>query len=238
MNTRIVLVETSHAGNIGAAARAMKNMGLRDLALVKPKKFPHAEATARASGADDVLARATVCDSLAEALEPCSYAVAASARRRTISWPEYEPREAAGVLHEHNREGRTAIVFGPETSGLCNEDLALCQALVCIPSDPEFPSLNLAMAVQLLSYELRLAQPEREPTLSQAREVPLATHKELESFYGHLEKVLTESGFIDSRNPRHLMRRLRRLFARSLPDQNEINILRGILAALWTDKNR
>ncbi|MEM8982859.1 MAG: RNA methyltransferase [Pseudomonadota bacterium] len=234
MNTRIVLVETSHPGNIGAVARAIKNMGLTDLTLVRPALFPHADATARASGADDVLARARVVDSLDAALADCTLAYAASARQRTIRWPELAPREAAADVAQH--AGRAAIVFGPETSGLTNEHIARCQRLVFIPSAPDFPSLNLAMAVQVVAYELRLASLDTAPPADP--EAPLATQEELENFYGHLERVLLESEFLDPDNPRHLMQRLRRLFARALPDQNDVNILRGVLSALWDERRR
>lgn len=233
--TRIVLVETSHPGNIGAVARAIKNMGLSDLVLVAPKHFPHADATARASGADDVLARARVTATLDEALADVTIAFAASARQRTIRWPEATPREAATqVAAAAAGGGRAAVVFGPETSGLTNDHIARCQRLIVIPSDAEFPSLNLAMAVQVIAYELRLAGLDAAP-MAEPRE-PLARHEDLENFYAHLEQVLLASGFIDPNNPRHLMQRLRRLFARAEPDQNDVNILRGILTALWDDR--
>lgn len=235
MNVRIVLVETSHPGNIGATARAMKNMGLSDLVLVRPAAFPAADASARASGADDVLARARVVERLEEALADCVYTVAASARQRTIAWPEHEPREAAAELLRQAVSGPVAAVFGREKSGLTNDELARAQALLTIPSVPSFGSLNLAMAVQVVAYELRLAA--REPRAAdRGNEVPLATQAELEHYFAHLEQVLTASGFLNPDNPRHLMRRLRRLYARALPDQNEINILRGILSSLWPAK--
>jgi len=231
MDIRIVLVGTTHPGNIGAVARAMKNMGLHELVLVGPRYFPHEEATARASGAEDVLDRAVVVGTLAEALAECTYVAGASARSRTIGWPSMTPRECAARLIEEGRHGRPAVVFGPEKSGLSNTDLDLCHTLLTIPTNPDFSSLNLAMAVQVMTYELRVAgmtapAPEAEPA------VRLATGEELEHFYRHLEEVLAASGFLDPDNPRHLMRRLRRLFARALPDQNEINILRGIFASL------
>ncbi len=235
MSTRIVLVETSHPGNIGAVARAMKNMGLSDLVLVAPKTFPHADATARASGADDVLARARVVDSLEAALADCSLAFAASARQRTIRWPECAPREAAEEVAAAAASTRAAFVFGPETSGLTNEHIARCQRLVVIPSAPEFPSLNLAMAVQVIAYELRVGALDA-PTTDAAAEPEPARHEELEHYFNHLERVLTESGFLDPDNPRHLMQRLRRLYARARPDQNDVNILRGILAAVWDER--
>lgn len=231
MNVRIILVGTTHPGNIGAAARAMKNMGLRDLTLVRPRFFPHDDATARASGAVDVLESAVVVDTLDEALADCTWVAGASARSRTIGWPSLAPRECAERLAAGSTEGRAAVVFGPEKSGLTNEDLDRCHALLTIPTDPGFSSLNLAMAVQVISYELRMTTLESaapEP----ASDVPLASGADLERFHAHLESVLSASGFLDPDNPRQLMRRLRRLFLRAAPDQNEINILRGILAAL------
>lgn len=239
MSIRIVLVGTSHPGNIGASARAMKNMGLCDLVLVQPKYFPHDDATARASGAEDLLESARVVETLDAAIADCCYVAGASARSRTIGWPSMLPRDCAARLVAESAQGPAAVVFGPEKSGLSNDDLDRCHTLLTIPTDPGFSSLNLAMAVQVMSYELRLAQ--MNPVLDNAaQETPLATGDELENFYAHLEEVLTSSGFLDPDNPRHLMRRLRRLFARALPDQNEINILRGILAAVdpRTDQRR
>jgi len=231
MNTRIVLVGTTHPGNIGAVARAMKNMGLDDLVLVRPLYFPHDDASARSSGAEDLLERTRVVDTLAEALADCTYVAGASARSRTIGWPSMTPRECAVRLLAESATGRAAVVFGPEKSGLCNADLDLCHTLLTIPTNPEFSSLNLAMAVQVMTYELRVAG--MSPELPQpATGVRLATGEELEHFYRHLEQVLTASRFLDPDNPRHLMRRLRRLFARAMPDENEINILRGIFASL------
>ena len=231
MSVRIVLVGTTHPGNIGACARAMKNMGIRDLALVNPRHFPHEEATARASGAGDVLDNARVFDTLEEAIGDCIYVAGASARSRTINWPMLEPRECAARLVQESRKGTVAAVFGPEKSGLSNADLDHCDTLLTIPTDPEFSSLNLAMAVQVISYELRLAgrddaAPEYEP------DAPLATSEELEYFYTHLEQVLTDIRFLNPDNPRTLMRRLRRLFIRARPDKNEVSILRGILTAV------
>ena len=235
MNVRIVLVGTTHPGNIGATARAMKNMGLDSLTLVGPRYFPHDDATARASGAEDILESAAVVDTLADALADCTYVAGASARSRTIGWPSLEPRDCAVKLRAEARHGTAAVVFGPEKSGLTNDDLDRCHALLTIPTAPGFSSLNLAMAVQVICYELRVAGLDAdrgEPDLGHDGSVPLATGDELERFYAHLEETLTRSGFLDPDNPRHLMRRLRRLFARALPDQNEINILRGILASL------
>ena len=231
MSIRIVLVGTTHPGNIGASARAMKNMGVTDLALANPRYFPHEEATARASGAADVLERATVVESLSEAIADCVYVVGTSARARAIDWPSMEPRACAAKLRAEAQRGPVAVVFGPEKSGLSNADLDLCDTLLTIPTDPDFSSLNLAMAVQVVTYELRAAQ---EPAIDPEEQsgTPLATSGDTERFYEHLERVLTDIGFLDPDNPRHLMRRLRRLFIRARLDQNEINILRGILTAV------
>ena len=231
MAIRIILVGTTHPGNIGAAARAMKNMGLTDLMLVCPRYFPHDDATARASGAEDILEAARVVDSLEEALRDCVYVAGASARSRTIGWPAMAPRDCANRLLAESRNGQAAVVFGPEKSGLTNEDIDRCHTLLTIPTEPGFSSLNLAMAVQVVCYELRVAHI-AVPDDSDVSEVPPATGEELEHFYTHLEEVLTAGGFLDPDNPRQLMRRLRRLFVRAKPDQNEINILRGMLAAL------
>lgn len=231
MSIRIILVGTTHPGNIGAVARAMKNMGLDDLALVNPKIFPHADATARASGADDVLNNATVVATLAEAIKDCIFVAGASARSRSLTWPYMEPRECAAKFQTLSQEGVVAAVFGPEKSGLSNADLDHCDTLLTIPTNPDFSSLNLAMSVQVLTYELRLAAVSGKPAHYE-HDAPLATSDELEYFYTHLEKVLTDVDFLNPENPRHLMRRLRRLFIRAQVDKNEINILRGLLAAI------
>jgi len=231
MPIRIVLVGTTHPGNIGAVARAMKNMGIRDLALVNPRCFPHEDATTRASGAADILERATVVSTLKEALIDCAYVAGASARSRTIDWPSIGPRDCAERMILESRNATVAAVFGPEKTGLHNDDLDLCHTLLSIPTDPDFSSLNLAMAVQVLTYELRVASTLRSgPTFE--TEAPLATGAEMERFYTHLEQVLRDIRFLDPENPRYLMRRLRRLFIRARPDKNEVNILRGILAAM------
>lgn len=231
MSIRIVLVGTTHPGNIGAVARAMKNMGLSDLALVDPRHFPHDEATARATGASDILDKATVVDTLAEALTDCVYVAGASARSRTINWPSMGPRDCAARMIQESGHGKVAAVFGPEKTGLHNDDLDLCHTLLTIPTDPGFSSLNLAMAVQVLTYELRVASMLDEGPAFDVEARP-ATSEELEHFYKHLENVLTDIEFLDPDNPRLLMRRMRRLFIRARPDKNEINILRGVLAAV------
>ncbi len=233
---RIVLVETSHPGNIGASARAMKTMGMDDLVLVAPKQFPCADATARASGADDVLARARVVASLSEAIEDCGFVVGASARLRSLSWPTVDPRTCARTVCEQAADSSVALVLGPEHSGLTNEDLGRCHQLVHIPANPEYSSLNLAMAVQVLCYELRMAQDEAsgvaDAAEKEAREAPLATADELDGFHRQMEAMLADVGFLKPDHPRQLKLRLRRIFHRSRLDQTEINILRGMLAAL------
>jgi tRNA/rRNA methyltransferase/tRNA (cytidine32/uridine32-2'-O)-methyltransferase len=231
MSIRIVLVGTTHPGNIGAVARAMKNMCLSDLVLVQPQVFPHAEATARASGALDVLQNSLLVDTLPEAIRDCVFVAGASARSRSLDWPSLAPRECAERFHELGKTGTVAAVFGPEKSGLSNSDLDHCDALLTIPTDPNFSSLNLAMSVQVFAYELLMAgsiatKPE------QPLEAPLATSEEMEYFYAHLEQTLRDVQFLDPENPRHLMRRLRRLFIRANVDKNEVNILRGILTAI------
>ncbi|KPK10652.1 MAG: RNA methyltransferase [Acidithiobacillales bacterium SG8_45] len=232
-NIRVVLINTTHPGNIGATARAMKNMCLSDLALVSPAQFPSDEATARASGADDLLASASVAETLEEAIAGCHWVVGTTARPRTIGWPTLTPRECAGQLVEKATSGKVAMVFGRERMGLTNEEVDKCQALVTIPGNPEYMSLNVASAVQILAYEVHLAslQAAIEPTdirgLGSA-----SSSEEMELYYEHLEQVLVEIGFLDPENPRKLMRRLRRLYGRAGPDQVELNILRGILTAI------
>ncbi len=233
---RVVLVETSHPGNIGGVARAMKNMGLSELALVQPRVFPHAEATARASGADDLLARAQVVATLDAAIADCALVVGASARSRTIPWPLMQPRDCARrMLAEAGQGARVALVMGREKSGLSNQELERCHVHVHIPANPDYPSLNLAAAVQVLAYELRMAALEAESALPAGevleRDQPLATAGELEGLYAHFEQALATLDFYDPDNPRQLMRRLRRLFNRAGLDRMEVNILRGILAA-------
>jgi len=228
---RFVLCEPTHPGNIGAAARAIKTMGFDRLVLVNPPADHHgAEARARASGALDVLESAEVMASLAAAVQGCGLVVGASARHRRLGIAEFDPRECAGQMLAAGAGGPVALVFGTERSGLSNAELDLCHALVYIPANPGYSSLNLAAAVQLLAWELRAAQG---ITLDiPPPESPPATVADMELFYEHLQRVLAASGFLDPGNPRNLMRRLRRLFNRARLDQNELNILRGILAAL------
>jgi TrmH family RNA methyltransferase len=209
----------------------MKNMGLNDLALVNPRYFPHEDATARASGATDVLDAASVVSTLSEALTDCVYVAGTSARSRTITWPSMGPRDCAERMMLEGKKGKVAAVFGPEKTGLHNDDLDLCHTLLTIPTNPDFSSLNLAMAVQVLTYELRVASAlDSGPGFES--EAPPATGDEMEHFYDHLEQVMIDLEFLNPNNPRLLMRRLRRMFIRARPDKNEVNILRGFLAAI------
>ena len=229
---RIVLVEPTHPGNIGAVARAMKNMGLMRLMLVRPRQYPHADATARASGADDVLAEATVNSSLDEALTGCGLVVGASARLRNLSLPQLDPHQCAQQVMQEAISTEVALVFGREHSGLTNDELGRCHHLVHVPSNPDYSSLNLAAAVQVLTYELRMvclaAQHADEPGSS---DEPPAPADDMERFYAHLQETLEQIGFLDAENPRIMMRRLRRLFNRARLNEVEMNILRGILTA-------
>ena len=226
---RIVLCQTSHPGNIGAAARAMKTMGLSRLYLVQPKKFPHADATAMATGASDLLESAVVCETLAEALTGCAFAIGLSARRRELSHELVTAREAAAEAAKIATGQQTvALVFGTEMSGLSNEELDLCQLLAMIPTNPQFSSLNLAAAVQVMSYELRQAAPGG-TQLPESAPVPLANSEDVERFYAHLEQTLIRIGFLNTTEPGRLMQRVRRIYARARLEKEEVNILRGIL---------
>jgi TrmH family RNA methyltransferase len=231
---RIVLVEPSHPGNIGAVARAMKNMALHDLTLVRPKAFPHPEASARASGADDLLARARVVDSVAAAVADVGFVAATTSRSRDQNFRALDLHEAAQRLFEMSARGPAALLFGAERTGLTNEELALAHLLIRIPANPEYPSLNLAMAVQLACYELFRAagSPASTRPLSELT-VPLAPGADLERFYAHLQEVMDEVDFKDrTTGGTHLMTRIRRLFQRCEMDQNEVNILRGLLTSV------
>ena len=227
---RIVLVETTHSGNIGSAARAMKTMGLKHLYLVAPKAPIHAKSVALAAGACDVLDSVIECDTLQEAIADCGLVVGTSARSRTFSWPMLDPRECGEKITAEAHQYPVALVFGREAHGLSNEELQLCHFHVCIPANPDYSSLNLAAAVQTLSYEVRMAwlsQQEREP---EQTEYPLS--ELLEQFYVHLEKTLRATGFIIPQHPGVVMTKLRRLFNRARPEMAELNILRGILSSI------
>ena len=215
----------------------MKTMGIRDLCLVAPKSFPDEEATARASGADDILAQAKIERDLPSAIADCSYVIGASARSRAGRWPVIDPKRCAREIAARMPDQAVAIVMGPEQSGLTNEDLARCNALVQIPTAADYGSLNLAMAVQVLCYEVRmaiLAQSDETgvPAKPEQRDAPAATAAEIEGFHGQMEELLTRTGFLHPDHPKQLKRKLRRLFMRAELDQNEINILRGALASL------
>lgn len=228
---RFVMVETTHPGNIGAAARAMKTMGLSRLHLVRPKSLPNAEAVARASGADDLLAAARIHDELADALHGCRLVVGSSARLRTVEWPLLEPVDCATRLLAEAGQGEVALVLGRESSGLTNDELACCHYLVHIPTNPAFSSLNVASAAQIFAYEIRRSM--REAAGLRIEDTPRdpATAEAMEGFYSHLARTLVETGFSDPSQSRKLLRRLRRLFNRARPDWVELNILRGILSA-------
>jgi tRNA/rRNA methyltransferase len=234
---RVVLCNTSHPGNIGAAARAMKTMGLTRLTLVNPKQFPDVEATARASGAADVLENARVVATLDEALEGTILAAALSARQRDLGPIPQPARQAVPELLQWAAQGEIALVFGGETSGLTNAEVERCQRLVTIPVNPEYSSLNLGAAVQVLCYELRQAAFADAPPVSSVATpfaTPPASHEEVEGFYAHLERLMTATGFLNPNSPRRLMPKLRRLFGRASLEKDEINILRGIIAAAET----
>ena len=213
----------------------MKTMGLSRLVLVNPKRFPDPEAVSRAVGADDVLDRAVVCSSLDEALSGCVFALAASARHRSLGPEPMQAREAAPVVLSRAAEGDVALVFGNETAGLSNAEVQRCQATAFIPANPEYTSLNLGAAVQLLCYELRLAAfAGRPPVITKTIPFasPLATNDDVERFYAHLERVMIATEFLDPNQPKRLMPKLRRLFGRSELERDEINILRGVLDAV------
>jgi TrmH family RNA methyltransferase len=227
-HVRIVLIDPSHPGNIGSVARAMKNMALTDLVLVRPRAFPHAEANALAAGADDILARARVVTTLAEAISDCAFIAGTTSRPRSYYWEFTTPRDVAGRIVALPDENGAALLFGSERYGLGTDDLESCNVLVRIPANTEYCSLNLAMAVQLLSYEIFLAR--EQPASRIQLELPLASAGDVEHFYRHLLQVLNEIDFEDRTG--HLMERLRRLFNRAQLDRNELNILRGILSAV------
>ena len=228
---RIVMVHTTHPGNIGAAARAMKNMGLLDLVLVSPKVFPSGEANARASGADDILAQARVVEELEEALSDRELVIGASARLRSIAWPQMDPKAAAEKVIGSSL--RTAILLGREHSGLTNEEMERCHFLLHIPSNPEYTSLNVASALQVIAYELFVRSQAGIPT----QEIPLdqrwATGAAMESFYGHLQALLEEVEFLHAtKHEESILRRIRRIFNRAALEEQEVHLLRGILTRI------
>ena len=229
MPLRIVLSHPSHPGNIGAAARAMKTMGFSDLALVRPRHFPDPDATAMAAGAAEVLSGARVFDSLDGALAGCTLAAGFSARGRELSHPPIALRDAAPDLLAAAETGTVALVFGNETSGLSNDELLRCQRLVHIPANPAYGSLNLAAAVMVACYEMATAA--RAHALPPSGSGESATSDDVEGFIGHLESAVVEAGYIDPANPGRFMERMRRLFARSGLEREEVRVMRGMLAA-------
>ena len=234
---RIVLVGTQHPGNIGSAARAMKTMGLGRLVLVAPQRFPDPDAYALAAGANDVIDRAQIHPTLASAVADCRLVLASTARHRTVPMPELSPREGAQRLLEAQVHSEVALVFGRERTGLENDELQLCHASICIPANPAYSSLNLAAAVQVLTYEWRQAMLAAGP-VSAAPAGPIAidpddlpaSHAEMEGFFSHLGVFLDGIDFHKGKAPEMVTQRLRRLFLRAAPDPRELRILRGILS--------
>ena len=227
---RFVMVETTHPGNMGAVARAMKTMELNRLYLVNPKALPNAEAVARAAGADDLLATARICGDLVDALRGCRFVVGSSARLRTVAWPLLEPADCARRLLTEARQGEVALVLGRERSGLTNDELARCHFLAHIPTNPAFRSLNVASAAQIFAYELRRTWGTIEGRHTEETGQDPAPVETMEGFYAHLAQTMTDTGFSDPAQSRKLLRRLQRLFNRARPDRVELNILRGILS--------
>jgi tRNA (cytidine32/uridine32-2'-O)-methyltransferase len=234
-NIKIVLVNTAHPGNIGGAARAMKNMGLAELCLVDPREYPAPRAVWRSAGARDILNNATVVDTVDEAIADCSLVVGTSARERRIPWPLVNPRECGERVWREADEHKVALLFGREDRGLTNDELHKCHYHVHIPSNPEYSSLNLATAVQVLAYEVRMASLANKdgdlPELSQWDQ-PISNSKDLENFHAHLADTMAELDFYDPENPKQLLTRLRRLFNRVRMDEMEVSILRGLLSAV------
>jgi TrmH family RNA methyltransferase len=230
-NIKIVMVETTHPGNIGAAARAMKNMCLSQLVLVNPKCPVGQIAYSRGSGANDILDQRQTTSTLPEAVADCAVVIGTSARLRSLAWPELSPDTLAQKVTSIGDDEKAAIVFGREHAGLTNEELQHCHYTVTIPTNPDFSSLNVASAIQVISYEIyKLFQ---QPLAQKNTETePSADSAELEGYFSHLEQVMVATDFLDPDNPRQLMKRLRRLYQRAEPSKNEVNILRGILSAV------
>ncbi len=229
----IVLVGTSHSGNIGSAARAMKVMGVSNMVLVAPQCKVDSQAVALAAGASEIALNARIVNTLEEAVEDCGLVVGSSARSRTLDWPMLEPRECGELFATEGKSHPVALVFGRERTGLTNQELQRCHFHVCIPANPEYSSLNLAMAVQTLTYEIRIAHLNAlESEYPKQNEDLYPRHKELEMFYEHFEKVLNQTQFIDDKNPGKVLNKIRRLFSRARPESQEINILRGILTSI------
>ncbi len=231
-NVRIVLVNPSHPGNIGATARAMKTMGLKHLYLVNPKSFPNVNATAMAAGADDVLANATVTASLAEALVGATIVFGTSARERSLSLTTHHPQKAAQIIAKQSSSNNVAVLFGRENNGLTNEELAMCNYHIHIPTNPTFSSLNIAQAVQLIAYEISNA--EKTEHLTFVTKEKLATIDEIQNLYLHLAQGLQTIKFLNSNNEKRIMAKLKRLFNRVQLEETEVGILHGILTTIKT----
>ncbi|WP_292991480.1 tRNA (cytosine(32)/uridine(32)-2'-O)-methyltransferase TrmJ [Pantoea sp.] len=239
-NIRIVLVETSHTGNMGSVARAMKTMGLTNLYLVNPLVKPDSQAISLAAGASDVIGEAKIVDSLDEAIAGCSLVVGTSARSRSLPWPMLDARECGVKSVEEGQQAPVALVFGRERVGLTNEELQKCHYHVAIQANPQYSSLNLAMAVQIIAYEVRMAWLQSQEQASPAPkydESPYPLVDDLERFYQHMEKMMLNSGFIREANPGQVMSKLRRLYTRARPERDELNILRGMLSSFEKRKN-
>ena len=230
-NIRVVMINTSHPGNIGAAARVMKNMGLTRLYLVNPKLFPNAEATSMASGADDLLTRATVCDSFEQALEGCHLVLGSTARERKIQHEFIDAREAGKMSVKESQSHEVALVFGRERTGMTNEEIGLCHKLINIPTNPDYQSLNVASAIQIVSYELKMAMDSMSNTIQPVKHRPseFASSEAVEGFYEHLQQTLVDIDFLNLEQSPQLMPKLRNLYNRSRLTSEEVNILRGIL---------
>ena len=237
-NIRIVLVETSHTGNMGSVARAMKTMGLTNLYLVNPLVKPDSQAIALAAGASDVIGEAHIVDTLDEALTGCSLVVGTSARSRSLPWPMLDPRECGIKSVQEGEQAPVALVFGRERVGLTNEELQKCHYHVAIAANPEYSSLNLAMAVQIIAYEVRMAflQSQEQQVERSHDESPYPLVDDLERFYQHMEQMMVKSGFIREGNPGQVMSKMRRLYTRARPERDELNILRGMLSSLEKPK--
>ena len=231
-NIDIVLLHTTHSGNIGGVARAMKNMGLHRLTLVSPLEFPAPEATWRAASAADVMENSLIVDTLEEAIADCQFVVGTSARERRVPWPVQDARRCAERIASHSSNERVAVLFGREDRGLLNEELQHCNLHCHIPTHESYASLNLAMAVQIVAYELRMTQLGEAINLVEDAQwdTPFATAEDMDRFYEHLESTLVDIEFLKPGAPRQLMRRLKRLYNRVRLDEMELNILRGILS--------
>lgn len=236
---RIVLVRPSHPGNIGAAARAMKNMGLSRLCLVAPENFPSEVATSRASGAESILEKARIFDCLHSAVSDCHHVITTTARQRSLKWENFDARTAAQKICAFDPNEKVAVVFGPERTGLSNDEIGLSQCMIHIPVNESFPSMNLAAAVMLICYEIRLASlAEMSPLiLNRPKDEPIATNQQVQGFVSHLHTVMEQTGFLTNKPSDRLLRRVRRLFNRAAMSEQDVNILRGVLAGIQSKLN-